>query len=83
MDASLTMMFRGTLSKFKQAKPYFDIMSGSILYCGDSMDSQLIKVFNNVVCDINLAAISEIMSFAIILGLDPNFLEQLFTKGFS
>jgi 3-hydroxyisobutyrate dehydrogenase-like beta-hydroxyacid dehydrogenase len=56
-------------------------MGGSILYCGDCGKGQLIKAFNSVVYDINLAAISEIMPLAMKSGLDPNLLEQLFTTG--
>jgi 3-hydroxyisobutyrate dehydrogenase-like beta-hydroxyacid dehydrogenase len=82
-EGSLTMMFGGTLSKFQQAKPYLDIMGRSILYCGDCGKGRMIKAFNNVVYDINLAAISEILPLAVKSGLDPNVLEQLFTTGSS
>jgi 3-hydroxyisobutyrate dehydrogenase len=77
------MMFGSTLSEFQQAKPYLNIMGRSIFYCGDCGKGQLIKAFNNVVCDINLAAISEIMPLAMESGLDPNLLGQLFTTGSS
>jgi 3-hydroxyisobutyrate dehydrogenase-like beta-hydroxyacid dehydrogenase len=82
-NGSLTMMFGGTLSNFQQAKPYLDIMGGSILYCGDCVKGQMAKAFNNVVYDINLATISEILPLAMKSGLGPNILEQLFTTGSS
>ena len=77
------MMFGGTLSEFQKAKQYLDIMGRSILYCGDCGKGQLVKAFNNVVYDINIAAISEIMPLAMKSGLDPNIFEQLFTTGSS
>jgi 3-hydroxyisobutyrate dehydrogenase-like beta-hydroxyacid dehydrogenase len=58
-------------------------MGRSILYCGDYAKGQLIKAFNNVVYDINLASISEIMLLAMKPGLGPDLLEQLFTSGSS
>ena len=82
-DGTLTMMFGGQKEHFEQAKPYLEMMGAFILHCGDCGKGQMMKAFNNVVYDINIAAISELLPTAVKAGLDPSLLEQLFTTGSS
>ena len=82
-DGTLTMMFGGQKEHYEQAKPYLEMMGAFILHCGDCGKGQMMKAFNNVVYDINIAAISELLPTAVKAGLDPSLLEQLFTTGSS
>ena len=82
-DGTLTMMFGGEKEHFQQAKPYLEMMGSFVLHCGDCGKGQMMKAFNNVVYDINIAAISELLPMAVKSGLEPDVLEQLFTTGSS
>lgn len=82
-DGTLTMMFGGTKAEFEQTKPYLQVMGEFIFYCGEVGAGQMMKAFNNVVYDINIAGIAEVLPLAVKSGLDPSVLEQVFTTGSS
>jgi len=82
-NGTLTMMFGGDQSAFSQTKPFLKIMGKYIIYCGKCGSGQMMKSFNNIVYNINIAAISEILPLAVKAGLKPSALEQVFTSASS
>ena len=82
-DGTLTMMFGGQPSEYEQVQPYLEVMGQFIFYCGECGTGQMMKAFNNVVYDINIAGIAEVLPLAVKSGLDPSVLEQVFTTGSS
>ena len=82
-NGTLTMMFGGPETTFELVRSYLDIMGETILYCGEAGNGQMTKAINNIVYDINIAAICEVLPLAVKAGLDPSVLERLLTTGSS
>ncbi len=78
-DGTLTMMFGGTPEQFAAARPYLDIMGEFVVHCGTVGMGQLMKAVNNIIYDVNIAALCEVMPLAVKAGLDPGTLEQVLT----
>jgi len=82
-NGTLTMMFGGSETAFELARPYLDIIGETVLHCGNVGSGQMTKAINNIVYDINIAAICEVLPLAVKAGLDPLILERLLTSGSS
>ena len=80
-DGTLTTMFGGTEGDFTAAKPYLDVTGGFVVHCGAVGSGQLMKAFNNVIYDINIAAICEMLPLAAKAGLDQDVLVKVATSG--
>lgn len=78
-DGTLTIMFGGTAAEFERARPLLDITGEFIVHCGARGAGQLMKAVNNVVYDVNIAAICEMMPLAVKAGLDPQTLARVLT----
>lgn len=82
-DGTLTMMFGGSAEGFAFAKPYLDHMGEHIIHAGPVGCGQAMKALNNIVYDINIAAISEVIPLALAIGLDADLVAELMTTGSS
>ena len=80
-NGTLTMMFGGQGERFTEAKPYLDIMGEFVVHCGDVGQGQLMKAVNNIIYDINIAALAEVMPLAVKAGLEPQTLANVLTTG--
>ena len=78
-DGTLTMMFGGSQEMFAEARPYLDIMGEFVVHCGDVGMGQLMKAVNNIIYDVNIAAICEVMPLAVKAGLHPETLAEVLT----
>lgn len=82
-DGTLTVMFGGTDEAFEAARPYLegfgkDIIHGGPLGCGQAM-----KAINNIIYDVNIAALCEVLPLAVAVGLDPDEVARLVTTASS
>lgn len=82
-DGTLTMMFGGSAEGFAFAKPYLDDMGEHIIHAGPVGCGQAMKALNNIVYNINIAAISEVIPLALAVGLDADLVAELMTTGSS
>jgi 3-hydroxyisobutyrate dehydrogenase-like beta-hydroxyacid dehydrogenase len=80
---TLTMMFGGSDERFVGAKPYLDIMGEFIVRCGEIGTGQLMKAVNNIIYNVNIAAICEVMPLAVKAGLAPETLAEVLTTASS
>ena len=80
-DGTLTMMFGGSEAAFLEAKPYLDIMGEFVVHCGALGSGQLMKAINNIIYDVNIAALCEVMPLAVKAGLAPDTLADVLTSG--
>jgi len=80
-DGTLTMMFGGTPTAFAEATPYLDVMGEFVVHCGDLGSGQLMKAINNIIYDVNIAALCEVMPLAVKAGLAPDTLANVLTSG--
>ena len=78
---TLTMMFGGSEELFALARPYLDIMGEFVVHCGEVGSGQLMKAVNNIVYDINIAALCEVLPLAVKAGLQPAQLAAVLTTG--
>ena len=62
-------------------KPYLDRIGNKILYMGPTGSGQLTKLINQLLFDINAAALGEILPMAAKMGLDPDLVGEVVNSG--
>jgi len=70
-DGSLTIMCGGNTEAFERVRPALAAMASSVIHMGPVGSGQLTKLVNQLLFDINAAALAEILPFAVKLGLNP------------
>ncbi|MDR1579370.1 MAG: NAD-binding protein [Synergistaceae bacterium] len=80
-DGTLTVMCGGDRSVFDRVKKYFDFIGNKILYTGKLGSGQLTKLINQLLFDINAAALAEILPMAVKLGLDCEKVGEVVNSG--
>lgn len=80
-DGTLTVMCGGQCDTFERVKPYLERIGNKILYTGASGSGQLTKLINQLLFDINAAALAEILPMAAKLGLDPESVAEVVNSG--
>ena len=76
-EGTLTIMCGGSPDAFAAAKPYLEYIGTQILYMGKSGNGQLTKLINQLLYDINMAALAGILPMSVKLGLDPEKIGQV------
>jgi len=80
-DATLTAMCGGEPEVFARMLPYLQTMASTILHMGPVGNGQLAKLINQLLYNINTAALAEIMPMACKLGLDAQQITQVVNSG--
>ena len=80
---TLTVMCGGDSATFATIKPLLERFSATVLHMGPLGSGQLTKTVNNVIYDINIAAIAEVLPMAVAMGLDPEQIATVVTTGTS
>lgn len=70
-NGTLTIMFGGQPDTFKRVKPLLSSMGEDIRFCGALGCGQAMKAINNIIYNINIAALCEVLPLATAVGLDP------------
>lgn len=78
-NGTLTVMFGGTAEAFAKAKPILDTFGEDVVHTGPLGCGQAMKAINNVVYNVNIAAISEALPLAMAVGLDPDVVAKVLT----
>ena len=78
-SGTLTVMFGGTKDAFDAAKPYLDTFGEDVVHTGPLGCGQAMKAINNIVYNVNIAAICEALPLAMAVGLDPEVTAQVLT----
>jgi 3-hydroxyisobutyrate dehydrogenase-like beta-hydroxyacid dehydrogenase len=81
IDGTLTVMCGGERAVFDNVKPLLDCIGNKILYMGGSGSGQLTKLINQLLFDINAAAIAEILPMSKKMGLDPDLVGEVVNSG--
>jgi 3-hydroxyisobutyrate dehydrogenase-like beta-hydroxyacid dehydrogenase len=81
VDGTLTVMCGGTREVFDRARPYLQKIGDKILHMGPTGSGQLTKLVNQLLFDINAAALAEVLPFAVKLGLDPDLIGEVVNSG--
>lgn len=80
-NGTLTVMFGGTQDAFSAAKPYLECFGEDVIHCGPLGSGQAMKAINNIIYNVNIAALCEVLPLAIAVGLDPEQVERLVLSG--
>ncbi|MCI5865858.1 MAG: NAD(P)-dependent oxidoreductase [Cloacibacillus porcorum] len=80
-SGELTLMFGGEQSVFDKIVPYFNMISNKVINFGGLGSGQMAKLINQLLFDINTAALSEVLALATKLGLDPQKTVEVVTSG--
>jgi 3-hydroxyisobutyrate dehydrogenase-like beta-hydroxyacid dehydrogenase len=81
VDGTLTAMCGGSESAYRTVEPLLASMASNILYMGRAGNGQLAKLVNQLLFDINCAALAEILPMALKLGLDPDKITAIVNSG--
>ncbi|NLC52088.1 MAG: NAD(P)-dependent oxidoreductase [Firmicutes bacterium] len=80
-EGTLTVMCGGRREIFVKVKPYLECIGTKILYMGEHGSGQLTKLINQLLFDINAAALAEILPMAVKMGLDPEKVGEVVNSG--
>ena len=80
-EATLTVMCGGEQQVFERVQPYFAYIGTQMFYMGETGSGQLAKLINQLLFDINVAALAEILPMAAKLGLDCEKIGAIVNSG--
>lgn len=80
-DGTLTVMCGGEKAVFETVEPFFACVGNKTLYMGGVGTGQMTKLINQLLFDINVAALAEMLPLAAKMGLDPKDVGQVVNSG--
>lgn len=78
---TLSIMVGGERRDVARAGPVFEVLGKSTVHCGPVGTGQLTKLCNQLLCGLNLLAVSEAIVFAKRVGLDPDIMLEAASAG--
>ncbi|RJO65999.1 MAG: NAD(P)-dependent oxidoreductase [Myxococcales bacterium] len=78
---TLAIMIGGDEDAFERAMPVLKAVGKTIVHCGPCGAGQLTKLCNQIICGLNLLAVSEAMVFAKKVGLDQKIMLKVVSSG--
>jgi 3-hydroxyisobutyrate dehydrogenase-like beta-hydroxyacid dehydrogenase len=81
IEGTLTVMCGGDQAVFDQVEPLLRCIGNQILYMGRSGSGQLAKLINQLLFDVNCAALAEILPMAAKMSLDPDQVAAVINSG--
>lgn len=81
IDGTLSVMCGGKKELFDKYYDTLMIMAGSVVYVGELGAGNIAKLANQIVVAVNIAAVSEAMTFAKKAGADPELVYQAIRGG--
>jgi 3-hydroxyisobutyrate dehydrogenase-like beta-hydroxyacid dehydrogenase len=81
IDGTLTVMCGGAREVFDHVRPLLDLIGNKILYMGPTGSGQLTKLINQLLFDVNAAALGEVLPMAVKMGLDPDLVGAVINSG--
>jgi len=78
----LLIMAGGTKDLFDELRPALEAMGSTVAHCGESVgDGQSVKLVNQLLCGVHIAAAGEALAYAAALGLDPRSVHETIRHG--
>jgi 3-hydroxyisobutyrate dehydrogenase/putative dehydrogenase len=75
-------MAGGPEDLFEELRPALGAMGSSVVHCGPRVgDGQAVKLVNQLLCGVHIAAAGEALAYAEALGLDPRFVFETIRHG--
>lgn len=82
-DGTLTVMFGGDKDAFEAARPWLDSFGQYVIHCGGLGAGQAMKAINNIIYNVNIAALCEVLPLTVAVGLDPKAVADVVTSASS
>ncbi|HEY9679751.1 MAG TPA: NAD(P)-dependent oxidoreductase [Drouetiella sp.] len=73
-QGTLTILVGGARADFDEVLPILNNIGRNIVYCGESGSGQAMKLCNQVLCAINMIAVSETFALADEMGIDKKLI---------
>jgi 3-hydroxyisobutyrate dehydrogenase and related beta-hydroxyacid dehydrogenases len=80
-DATLSIMVGGSAENLARIEPFLKRMGNNIQHMGDVGCGQLTKLMNQLLFDINMAALAEVLPLSVKMGLDSVKLASIINSG--
>ncbi len=81
-EGNLLVMVGGARDLLDESRPVLETMGSAVVHCGEAPgDGQAVKMVNQLLVGIHLAAAGEALAYADALGLDPRFVFEAVKKG--
>lgn len=80
-NGTLTIMVGGDAEDFDKVQPLLSAMGSNVRYCGPSGSGQALKLCNQILCAVNMIAVSEAFALAERLELDPQLVVEVLAGG--
>src|SRR5918992_2315192 len=78
----LLIMAGGPADLFEEVRPLLAAMGSTVVDCGGSVgDGQSVKLVNQLLCGVHIAAAGEALTYAEVLGLDPRSVFETIRHG--
>ena len=78
----LLIMAGGPGDLFEGLRPALEAMGSTVAHCGESAgDGQSVKLVNQLLCGVHIAAAAEALAYAAALGLDPRSVHETIRHG--
>jgi 3-hydroxyisobutyrate dehydrogenase-like beta-hydroxyacid dehydrogenase len=78
----LLIMAGGPVDLFEELRPLLEALGSTVAYCGGSVgDGQSVKLVNQLLCGVHIAAAGEALAYAEALGLDPRSVFETIRHG--
>jgi 2-hydroxy-3-oxopropionate reductase len=81
IEGTLAFMAGGKELAFEKVKPYFDIMGSSAILVGGTGSGSITKLANQIIVNLNIAAVSEALVLATKAGADPELVYKAIRGG--
>lgn len=81
IDGTLSVMVGGKKEIFDKYYDMLMVMAGSVIYVGELGSGNVAKLANQIVVAVNIAAVSEALTFAKKAGTDPELVYQAISGG--
>jgi len=81
IDGTLSVMVGGQKELFDKYYEMLMVMAGSVVYVGELGSGNVAKLANQIVVAVNIAAVSEALTFAKKAGTDPELVYQAIRGG--
>ena len=82
-NGTLTTMFGGTADAFADIQPYLKAFGEDTIHGGPVGSGQAMKAINNIIYNVNIAALCEVLPLAVAVGLDVDEVAKLVTSASS
>lgn len=79
-DASLTIMVGGPADLFEECRPVLEALGRNVIHCGDIGMGEVVKVVNNLIAGVSMAAVAEAFNIGVKAGADPRVMFDVVSK---